>query len=360
MKKGISISFIAFVCIAVLSAASCNAKKDGTPAASMETLYQTNGRPVNGRQLKLEDFSTYRKYATVLSASSESTAYSIVTDVVRKINRKVGDQVAKDDIVVSFSEDNQTYRQALLGYESAQSSFARIQALYNDADVSKQDYENAKTQNDLAKARLDAAKDLVFVRSPIAGTVTSIDVHLTENVRPGTPLFTVSSSAAEDAGFEGVFYVGSDEIGEIKNGARVFIDREPRVEGRVIQVSLIMDSARQSFPVRAFFPITSQEEKSGLVSGMALDLEVETYRNEKAIVVFRQELVKTDTGYTAFISVNNAATSVTVQTGHEQGLQYEITSGLKEGDILITQGAQPLSDGMKVKVQTDSAAAKAQ
>jgi RND family efflux transporter MFP subunit len=343
--------------IAVFAAAmllfSC-AKSEEAEAASMEDMYKQNGSPVEARILAPEDFSTYLKYPTVLAASSESSAYATVSDVVRSINKRIGDRVERNEIVISFSADNRNYRQAKLAYDSAKTAFDRISALYAGADVSQQDFDNAKTQYDMAASGLEAVADMVYVKAPIAGTVTGINVHVTENVEPDMLLFTVSGGS----GFEGRFYAGADEIDLIKTGARVFIEKTPRpVEGRVTQVSLIMDGTKQAFPVNAVFPAGTEGVRD-LVSRMGVDLAVETYRNEKAIVVSRRELVKTGSGYTAYISVNNVAKPASVQIGREQGLKYEITGGLAEGDILISEGIQRLSDGMAVNITNTLAAEK--
>jgi RND family efflux transporter MFP subunit len=333
---------------------SCAKSEDATEAASMEDLYKQNGSPVTTRRVAPEAFSTYLKYSTVLAASSESVAYAMVSDVVRSINKQIGDRVERNEIVISFSTNNPNYQQARLTYDSAKSSFDRVSALYASADVSRQDFDNAKTQYDLAASGLEAVTDMVYAKAPIAGTITSINVHVTENVQPGMPLFTVSGGS----GFEGRFYVGSDEIDRIKTGARVFIEKTSQpVEGRVTQVSLIMDGAKQAFPVSAVFPVENGGSRD-LVSGMGVDLAVETYRNEKAIVVSRRELVKTGSGYTAYISVDNVAMPVAIQIGREQGLKYEIAGGLREGDLLISEGIQRLSDGMSVNITNTLAAGK--
>jgi RND family efflux transporter MFP subunit len=302
----------------------------------MEQLYAEQGSPVSVRRLEAEDFSVYLKYPTVLSASSESTAYALLSDVVRRINVKIGDRVQQDDVVLSFSPDHQNLRQASAAWENVRSSFERSSALFANADISRQDFDTVRMQYEIAQANLKAANDMIYVKAPISGTLTQINVRETENVRPGTPLFTVSN----DNGFEARFYVGADEIDRIMTGARVFIgDPADKLEGRVTQVSLIMDGTKQSFPVSAFFNVASNK----LISGMGVDLSVETYRNEKAIVVSRRELMKTGSGYTAYIAVDDEAKPIAVEIGREQGLRYEIAGGLEEGDLLICEGARRLS-----------------
>jgi RND family efflux transporter MFP subunit len=318
----------------------------------MEQLYTEQGQPVSVRELALEDFSVYLKYPTVVYAASESTAYAALSDVVRVISKKVGDTVRQDEVIVSFSADNQTLRQAALAYEGASNAFSRTSTLYRNNDISRQDYDSVRMQYDIAEANLKAANDMVYVKAPISGTITQLNVHSTENVRPGSPLFTVSNQN----GFEARFYVGVDEIERIQTGARVFIDDPSQnIEGRVTQVSLVMDSQKQSFPVTAFFEGAHYK----LVSGLGVDVAVETYRNEKAIVLSRKELVRSDEGYAAFVADGILTRQIAVRVGQERGLQYEITQGLYAGDMLICDNLDRLSPDTRLNITQLLAAAPA-
>jgi multidrug efflux pump subunit AcrA (membrane-fusion protein) len=189
---------------------------------------------------------------------------------------------------------------------------------------------------------------MINVKSPITGTLTQLNVHTTENVRPGTPLFTVTGTG----GFETRFYVGADEIDRIAIGARVYVgDPAENIEGRISQVSLMMDSTKQAFPVTAFFDkLLSQQNHRNLVSGMGVDVAVETYHNDKALVLSRDELVRTGEGYTAFVAQGDSAKQVAIKLGEENGLRYEIAAGLNEGDLLIYEGQQRLEADTRLNV----------
>ncbi|AEF84935.1 efflux transporter, RND family, MFP subunit [Treponema primitia ZAS-2] len=358
-------AFLLIPALAVLLAA-CSAGKDNlAEAKSMEQLYSENGFPVRVRRLEPEDFSVYLKYPTVLDAQSESTAYASLSDVVRNIAVKVGDQVKQDQVILSFSENNRTLQQARLSYENAEAAYKRSEVLYATSDISRQDFDNSRMQYELARASLDAARDMIYVKAPIAGTLIHLNVRATENVNPGTPLFTVSNQN----GLVTRFYVGVNEINLIKNGARVYIDglesvdisnfnwklnsQQVTFDGRVSQVALLMDSRKRAFPVSAFFDITdlmALNQARPFISGMSIDIVVETYRNEKALVVSRKELLKTDSGYAAYVARDNKAQRVDVQVGHERGLDFEITGGLESGDLLIYDGIQSLSDNIKLNI----------
>ena len=347
--------FAALIAAALVSVVSCAGKAEaGTDlpqALSMETLYAENGYPVSVRTLRAEEFSVYLKYPTVLQAQSESTAYASISDVVRKINVKVGDRVKRDQVILSFSPDNQTFEQARLSYENARRTYDRSRALFNAADISRQEFDASRTQYEIARASFQAASDMINVKSPIAGTLTRLDVHVTENVRPGTPLFTVAGAS----GFETRFYVGADEIDLITTGARVYVGNpEQGIEGRVGQISLMMDSAKQAFPVSAYFDVNgvNSVHSRNLVSGMGIDVAVETYRNDKALVLSRGELVKSGETYTAFVEYNGSARQVAVELGETNGLRYEITGGLSEGDLLIYEGQHRLEWNMPINRTT--------
>lgn len=144
---------------------------DSEAALSMEQFYAENGRPVSVRQLEAEDFSVYLKYPTVIYASSESTAYSIISDVVRNISKKVGDTVAKDEVIVSFSTENQQLQQALLSHENALAAFNRSSALFKNNDISRQEYETAKLRYEAARSTMDIMFYRPLTDASSAGTI---------------------------------------------------------------------------------------------------------------------------------------------------------------------------------------------
>jgi len=328
---------------------SCSGNRDrGPEAASMEQLHEQNGLPVSVREVESEDFSIFLKYPAIISASSESTAYAALDDIVRNISVMVGDTVRQNETIVSFSADNRTLQQASLAHENARTTFERSSFLFRNNDISRQDFDAIRMQHEISISNLRAANDMVYVKAPISGTITQINVRVTENVRPGMPLFTVSNNNA----FEARLYVGIDEIERIQVGARAYIDipqgrqRDQSLEGRVTQVSLSMDSQRQSFPVTVSFDSITHR----LVSGMNVDIAVETYRNENAIVLLQREIVNNGMGPAAFIVEDNMVRKIAIQTGEIRGLRVEITGGLNEGDVIVSEGVQQLNAGSRINI----------
>jgi multidrug efflux pump subunit AcrA (membrane-fusion protein) len=81
---------------------------------------------------------------------------------------------------------------------------------------------------------------------------------------------------------------------------------------------------------------------------MGVDVAVETYHNDKALVLSRTEVVKTGEGYAAFVADSGVAKQVLVELGEANGLRYEIAAGLNEGDLLICEGQQRLENNTRL------------
>jgi RND family efflux transporter MFP subunit len=314
---------------------------------NMTQIYADEGYPVQVRTVQARAFSVYLKYPTEFNARNQATAYAKTGDVVRIINFQIGDYVRQDDVVLEFSMDNSSYQQAKVSFENARSAYDRINLLYQESGVSKQDFENARTRYELARETFRAAAELVQVKAPISGYITQLNVRPSANVNPGNALFTISGQN----GYEAVFYVLPNEIDSIHRGSRVFIEnRDETIAGSVTEVSLIMDAQKKAFPVKAAFT----GEPRTLVSGMSVDVSVEVYHNDKALTVSRSELIRSGETWTVFTVKEGKALQEKIVIGRNQGLQYEITSGITEGTLLISEGNQGLNNGVKVKIPKTS------
>jgi len=328
---------------AVLMFISCGGKKSSAKAESMEQIYMEQGRPVHVRTVKGEPFSVYLKYPAEYNARSQSTAYAKVTDVVRNVSVHVGSRVVRDQVVVTFSLDNASYQQAKLQLDNAESTYNRIKALYAQAGVSKQDYDNAYTQYEVAKETFKSASEMIQVKAPIDGTITQLNVRPSSNVNPGMALFTVSNQD----GYEAYFYVLPEEINDIRAGERALITQGGETaEGRVTEVAMTMDAEKKAFPAKAFFAGKTRT----LVSGMNVDVAVEVYHNEQSITISQAEMVRSGSVWSAFVVKNGTAVKRPLTLSRQEGIVYEVAGGLSAGDVLITDGAQNVTENEKVRI----------
>lgn len=342
MKKAILITLILFM----VSFSGClfNRKQE-VGFKSMEQLHQENGVPVKIEEVRVDEFGTDLKYTATLKARSEAVRYAQIADVVQDVNYNIGDYVRENETVVTFPENNQTtqYHQIKANYELAETTYRRMERMYQEGVISKQELDAVRTNYQVAKANLNATDDILRVKAPLSGYITQLNVKPTDNVNPGTPLFTVSNLDL----IEAQIWASSKEADQIRVGQRVILEWDGKlVEGSVAQVGQIMDPNRKAFSVKAIFKNTDKI----LTSGITADISIQIYNNEQAVVVSRRNLVEEDGKRFIYVVNNGKAVKREILTGKERGALIEVKSGLKPGEFMITEGSTMVADQTKVNI----------
>lgn len=320
-------------------------KKQDTSFKSMEQLHRENGVPVKIEEVRANDFSAGLKYSATIRARSEAVRYAKIADVVQSVNFNVGDYVRENQTVVTFPQNNQTaqYYQLKASCELAETTYRRMERMYKEGVISKQELDASQTNYEVMRANLNATDDALRVKAPLSGYITQLNVKPTDNVSPGTPLFTVSNLDL----IEAEIWASSKEVDQIKVGQRVTVEwDEKTVEGSVFQVSQIMDGSKKAFAVKALF----KNPNKILTSGITADVSIQTYENSQAVVVRRTDLVDEDGKRFVYVAVDGKAVKRQVLTGKEQGALIEVKSGLKPGEFIITEGNTIVTDQTKVKI----------
>lgn len=347
MKK--KVVWLSITGVLVLTGLSVGFKHLGGKAElqnkSMEQIYQESGVPVKVKEVVAGQFTKQLKYSAILKARSEAVCYSRVSDVVQEVLFKVGDYVRKDQTVITFPKNNQKvqYYQLKASYDLAEQTYHRLSKLYEQGVISKQELDNARTSYEVAKANLRITDDSLRVKAPLSGYITQLNVKPTDNVSSEQPLFTVSNLDQ----IEAQLWASSQEIDQIKPGQKVTLNWDgTQFEGFVSQVGQIMDGSKKAFEVRALF----KNKNNILTSGITADLAIETYRNDQAITVHRKDVVSENGKQYVYVVDNGVAVKREIQTGVAEGTVIEVKSGLKLGDLLITEGNKMVADHTKVKI----------
>jgi membrane fusion protein, multidrug efflux system len=322
----------------------CSAREESS-TRSIDQIHREEGVPVQVRSVQPTSFHTYMSFTAGVSGAAESVGSAMIGDKVAEILYEVGDYVEADVDVVLFPTDNPAlnYEQARVGFESARTAFERVQRLYEDEGVSRQAYDDARTQFEVARANWQSVQKMARVRAPIAGYITRINVSESDNVSPGDPLFTVSDFDRLKA----TVWLTDRQVSEVTAGlpARA-IWQDAVVPGRVVQVDMAMDQARKAFAAKLRFDNPDRAIRSGVTA----TVEIETYRNDAAIILNQRDLLESGADRSVLIARDGVAHRVPVTVGRRQGLLLEIESGLEIGAEVITSGHDLVSHGRTVRV----------
>jgi membrane fusion protein, multidrug efflux system len=322
----------------------CSGSEEATPR-SIDEIHREDGVPVQVRTVEPASFRTYLSFTASLTGGSESTATATLSDAVAEVLYRVGDFVERDSAVVLFPTDNPSlnYEQARVGFEAARTAFERVERLYEGDGISQQSYDDARTQLDLARANWNSVQNIARVRAPISGYLTRLNVASSDNVRPGDELFTISDFST----LRTTVWVTDRQVAAITPGMPARARwQEVEIPGEVVQVDLAMDDTMKAFATK----LTFRNVDLALRSGVTATVEIETYRNDDALILNQRDIIESSAGTTVLVARDGAAVAVPVEIDHRQGLLVEVAAGLRAGDEVIIGGADLVADGTAIRI----------
>jgi multidrug efflux pump subunit AcrA (membrane-fusion protein) len=207
----------------------------------------------------------------------------------------------------------------------------------------------ASTQVDQAQAALDLAKsqlDNTVITSPIAGTVEAREVEAGEVVAAGVPAFVIIDANTVSAEAS----VSQDMVERIRIGEQVTItvdtaDKPERIPGSVDTISPAADPRSQGYLIKVAVNNAGGELRPGMFARVAFPVE-----DRANVLVVPNGAIVTETGVDyVYALVDGVLKKKSVETGIATDAVTEITSGLDEGTLVVTEGQTFLNDGQKVR-----------
>ena len=215
-----------------------------------------------------------------------------------------------------------------------------------------------------------AASDLTatMIRSPIDGIVLEIFHEVGKVVTPGTPIVRVGDLTS----IEIATLVSEEDLPRVRLGeqVRVRVEDLPRMSlvGRVSFISTQMEPSSRQVPVI----VTVQNQVERMTTNLMAEVELaepsesHVIVSERALSLMQSAADQDDRGTVSgttradspdegvvFVPTRDASGAVTVsprrvRIGRRADGRVEILSGLRAGERVVEQSAQPLSDGARV------------
>lgn len=272
---------------------------------------------------------------------------------VTRINYKKGDHVKKGDIIIVM--DNAIAKVEL---DSTEEAYSRAKRLFPSRAISKASLDTAMYAYRGALARYEQS----FIRTPLSGVITELNVHLGEFPLGGNSMLPGATSSLQQYGLlvqvvdDGSYHIKApfDEVdsGMIKTGqqAHITFDAFPdRVfEGRVIEVSPAVSTALDLN--RTIEAQISLPHISGIKMGMSADVEI-IVSVAKDVLYVPTYTIQDSSATNKFVWVvrNGRAAKTDVQTGISNWDSTVITKGLTQDmKVILPSDKYTLREGMKV------------
>jgi len=271
------------------------------------------------------------------------------------LNVKAGQSVQTGQILGKVDDGGMSQQLASIQtqYELAKTTFERQKRLWDQKIGSEIQYLQAQTQMiSLSKSvnQMKAQIAKTLIKAPFSGVVDEVFVERGQVVAasPQGLMRIVNlnqmyvSTAIPEA------YVGKVKIGTPVQADITSIGKE--YQGKIRQVAKTINPANRSFGIEVSVP-----NPQGLLRpNQVAKLKIVDYTKASAIVV-PTNIIQQDASGNKFIYVISEAKAnagiakkAMIKVGQNANSVTEILSGLNKGDIVVTEGANTLSDGMKV------------
>lgn len=308
-----------------------------------------------------------------IEAVTSVTVGTQVSGIVNKLYVDYNSQVKKGQVIAELDKTNllSELNTAKANLASAQSSLnyqaanmERYKTLYKKGLVSADEYENALLTYRQAKEQVASSKENVqraqtnlgyaTITSPIDGTVISKSVEEGQTVAASfnTPeLFTIAKDLTN---MQVVANVDEADIGGVKESDRVTftVDAYPddTFEGTVKQVRLEATTTNNVVTYEVVISAPNADLK--LKPGLTANVTIYTQERSGVLAVANKALRFTPTketvgkdmkivdckGKNKVWTLNgNTLTAHPVTIGQSDGINTEITKGLKQGDKIVTE-----------------------
>ena len=328
-----------------------------------------------GKKTEVKEYEVVKVERGDISLSTEKTGqvvsdneisvYTTSSQRVQKVFFKKGDNVKKGDVVVTFYpvDKNETLRKIQiksLEVEQKRRDLRNASELFKVGGASKVSVDDARIALETSKLELSTLQeDLSLIKdqivSPVDGVITEMTADENYRVNTETTLFKVSDTKNMKAEVS----LSDSQIKNIAVGQRVEITSDSlpdgeKVEGEVTEVSGVATKSSSLDESNTTVTIKFNDAKS-LRPGATINAVI-FYKESKNVIKVPYSAVMNENGKFYVFTVDNSGkvTKKEVQIGTNDDSYYEISSGLSEGEKIITVIDESLKDGEKIKIADPS------
>jgi RND family efflux transporter MFP subunit len=331
---------------------SCNkAKSDNQNSASgtISTSYSVSVI----KAAKKDVADSFSQVGTII-AYNDVAVVSETSGRVVKIDAEVGNYKQAGSVLIEVDSElkEAAYKAASVSYEKAKKDLERYEALYKENSISDSQIEQARWSFQSAEAQYIVAKRQFTdtkITTPISGIVTARYVNVGSMVM-GAPQATLVANVVDISRLKVKVSVAEKDVIRLKTGEKVEITTDV-FPGSVFTGSIFSISSKgdegHTYPVEVVLKNSKQQLKAGMFGRVMFTSTI----SGSSIVIPRECIVGSVKNAVIYVIDKNTAKLRSVVTGKDMGTDIEILSGLQEGEQVVVNGQNNLSDNAPVIIR---------
>lgn len=337
MKTGIRI----FVSLVVMGSLIACGPKNETAAKT-----DANERPaVQLQQVNLRDVDQVFEFTATVEPVVKNNINPTAPGRIRSIFVEVGDQVTKGQRLAQMDAVNLMNSETQLA--NLKRNFERVKELFAVGGASQQELDNVTLQLTMAETNLKNLQENTMLLSPVSGIVTARNYDSGDMYAGQQPILTVMQINPVQTKIN----VSEVYFSKVKRGmpVKVKLDVYPNQSfaGKVKLVYPTIDERTRTFPVEIEMNNPGQKIRPGMFARVGIN-----FGKVQRVVVPDRAIVKipgTGTRY-VYTYADGKVSFKAVELGRRMDTEYELISGVANGEQVVISGQSKLNDGTEVVV----------
>lgn len=326
--------------------------------AKLDTSYKVEQKSklVEVQQISRQDFKHYIEVQGNVDAEENVTVLPQQPGIVTAIYVKEGDHVSKGQLL-GITETTHTTELGIQTLQTqldlATTAYEKQKALWDQKIGSEIQYLQAKTQKETLEKQIALQRsqlEMTKIIAPIAGTVDAVnlkigDMAIGSQLMPGIRIVNNAKLSVKAK-------LSDSDFGKVKEGDKVeleFGDIGKTITAPVTYVQKIIDPRSRTFTVE----VDLNNPGTSFAANMIARLKINDATMKDALVVPSNIVQKSADGLYVLVAVEEGGQKIArkriVEVGSEYKGQTVITSGLEDGDKVISVGYNELVDGQKIQ-----------
>ena len=340
-----SINQIALALAAVmLSACGGNTGADETERKAVK---------VEVTQVKAVTADRTNRYSGTVEEESGSLLSFAVGGTVSRVLVDEGDRVGKGQLIATLDAEQLTHNHASAqaALAQAEDAYRRMEELHGKGSLPEIKWVEAQTALQRARASEQMArKQLADCRlyAPFSGVISKKFAEKGQNVGAGTQVVKLVAVGRMKVKIS----VPESEMAQITVGQKADVTIEAlggaSMQATVTEKGVAADPLSRSYDVKLSLPKADRKLLPGMVADVAL-----RGGNASMACILPAHIVQIDERNNEFVwlAVGGKAVKRIVTVGGFTADGVTVTSGLADGDMVITAGAQKVSEGTRVETK---------
>jgi RND family efflux transporter MFP subunit len=299
------------------------------------------------------DVSVRRSFSGTIEEENGSALSFPIAGTVKSVAVSAGQKVHKGQLIAVLDDATfqSSYNMAQATLEQATDAYNRMKILHDNNSLPDVQWVDAESKLKQAQSAFDIARKNVAdtkLYAPFSGYISEKNIEVGNNVVPGSPAVKLVTVDVVKV----CISVPETEISQVARGEDVEIVvpalNNRTFNGKIIEKGVAANSISRSYEVKAMV----KNPGNDLLPGMLCTLYLANNDSTASTMLLSTGVVQLDSDNHNFVWVNSDGKAVRkyIELGEFVGDKVVVTSGLSDGDQVIIEGQQKVSDDMSVTV----------